>query len=538
MDTLFSRYRNVMLLVAVLFIQLVMLAFQVKRERDVPLIRVWAVSVITPIEKVSSGTVRAVVGTWQNYLDLRHTRQENQTLSEEVHRLKLNAYQLHDEAQEARRLEALLDFKRESQSEMAAARVIGSSASETSRVLFIDRGSEAHIRRNMAVITPDGIVGKVYRVFHGASQVLVITDPDSGVGALLADSRLHGPLRGVGGFFCQMRYIPNEEKVELGDRVFTSGEDMIYPKGLPIGTVSSIRPGPVFKEITVQPSAKLNRLEEVLVVLRGADQEIPDKPEPAPAPAAAEEVPPAMLPGPIGKPGSEMTGPAAAPAAKPREGKLMPVATQPGETDADRLMLAAREKAAAAAAARATGAARPATPPAAGQTPAPGTAPAGTQALPAVKKTAPGTTPPGTATATPGMPGTATGAPGAAGAKKTTSPAVTAPAGTSVRGAIPRVGERVPGSPAGDTPASAGAPATKKTAAPARKPAGTLATPPGDNAVNTPAGASSNGAAKKPAAPRATPPAGTPADPNAPPAAPKKKNTADPQNPRPEVEPR
>jgi rod shape-determining protein MreC len=345
MDTLFSRYRNAVVLVAALFLQLVLLAFQIKRDKDVPLIRIWAVGAITPVEKLVSSGVRGVYGVWHNYADLRQARQESQGLLEEVSRLKLERHRLLEEVAEARRLRALVQFRDLTPSVTVAARVIGSSASETSRALFLDKGSESGIRPNMAVITPDGIVGKVHRVFRGSAQVLVITDPDSGVGAelgaLLQSSRVHGALRGYGGFFCQLRYIANDEKVEPGDLVVTSGEDRIYPRGLPIGLVTSAKNGPVFKEIMVQPLARLNRLEEVLVVTRGADQEIPARPEPAPAVAETTPAEPPRAPPASAVPGSGVK-PAADAAAKPKAVPGLAGSRTKPETDADRLQDAYR----------------------------------------------------------------------------------------------------------------------------------------------------------------------------------------------------
>ena len=335
MDRLLSRHRNAVVLVAVLFLQLVLLAFQVKRDKDVPLIRIWAVAVIAPVEKASSSVIRGLVGVWRDYVDLRHTRQENTRLSEEIGRLKLAHHRLQEEAREARRLKEMLQLGSQIPFSTVACRVVGSSASETSRVLFLNKGSEVGIRPNMPVITPDGIVGKVHRVFWGSAQVLVITDPDSGVGALLEKSRVHGAVLGSGGFFCQLAYVVNEQSVEVGERVLTSGEDLIYPKGLPVGVVTSVKPGRVFQEIRVQPSARLNRLEEVLVVVRGAGQEIPSGAEAtavattSPRQARASVV--AAVP------------PAAGATTKP-EARLTEVA-RPGtrpETDADKLLKAYR----------------------------------------------------------------------------------------------------------------------------------------------------------------------------------------------------
>ena len=335
MDSLLSRHRNAAVLVAVLFLQLVLLAFQVKRGKDVPLIRIWAVAVIAPVEKASSSVIRGLVGVWRDYVDLRQVRQQNHRLTEEIGRLKLSHHLLQEEAREASRLKQVLQLGSRIPFSTVACQVIGSSASETSRVLFLDKGSEVGIRPNMPVITPDGIVGKVHRVFWGSAQVLVITDPDSGVGALLEKSRVHGAALGSGGFFCQLAYVVNDQSVEVGERVLTSGEDLIYPKGLPIGTVTSVKPGRVFREIQVQPSARLNRLEEVLVVVRGARQLIPSR---AMGPVAAGASPRrsgATAMAAVPPVAAATTEPEARPAAVVRAGNRP-------ETDADKLLEAYR----------------------------------------------------------------------------------------------------------------------------------------------------------------------------------------------------
>ena len=335
MDSLLSRHRNAAVLVAVLFLQLVLLAFQVKRGKDVPLIRIWAVAVIAPVEKASSSVIRGLVGVWRDYVDLRQARQQNHRLMEEIGRLKLSHHLLQEEAREASRLKQVLQLGSRIPFSTIACQVIGSSASETSRVLFLDKGSEVGIRPNMPVITPDGIVGKVHRVFWGSAQVLVITDPDSGVGALLEKSRLHGAALGSGGFFCQLAYVVNDQSVDVGERVLTSGEDLIYPKGLPIGTVTSVKQGRVFHEIQVQPSARLNRLEEVLVVVRGAEQQIPSRAEGPVAAGTSPRQSGATAVVAVPPVAAATTEPEARAAAAARPGTLL-------ETDADKLLEAYR----------------------------------------------------------------------------------------------------------------------------------------------------------------------------------------------------
>jgi rod shape-determining protein MreC len=136
-------------------------------------------------------------------------------------------------------------------------------------MVFIDRGSRDGVRRDMGVITPEGVVGKILAVYPDTSQVLLLNDKESGVGALLGGSRAQGPVRGMGEPLLGLEYISNDTKVQAGEAVLTSGQDRIFPKDLPVGTVEEARPdhkGP-FQTISVKPAARLDGLEEVLVLL-------------------------------------------------------------------------------------------------------------------------------------------------------------------------------------------------------------------------------------------------------------------------------
>jgi len=356
METIFSRHRNTAVLIAVLFVQVVLLGWQVKRpDSEVPLIRGWVQALFAPPQRAISGAVNGVRGVWENYLDLRHARSQTRSLEEELFRQRLKVHELREQTLELQRLRALVDFKDKSPNKLIAARVIGSGATDVSSVVFINRGSEAGVQPNLAVITPEGIVGKVQRVFYGSAQVLLITDSDSGVGCILENSRVHGILKGQNAASGTLQYVLNDENVEVGEKVYTSGEDRIYPKGLPAGTVSAVRAGSPFKQITVQPLVRLNRLEEVLVVIKGVDVE---PAAPAPKPVASAETPtPAGVDIPVDGPFPAATGPTPPPAAKmvPAAKPQTPAAEsdRPGiprgarpETDADKILSQAKLKAA------------------------------------------------------------------------------------------------------------------------------------------------------------------------------------------------
>ncbi len=272
MDSIIGRYRNLTILIVVLFAQVLGLAVQIKRPSETGperLIRIWTVSLITPVERAFVSARDGVVNAWLNYVDLRGVRGENRELREQLDRMQMERAQLQHEAGEGRRLEALLEFKQHFPAETVAARVIGSSGSEHSNLIYIDRGAADGLSAGMAVITPQGVVGKVTEVFPSTAQVLEIRDASSGVGVVLEKSRLRAVLKGGPGGQTQLRFVMSDEKVAVGERLLTTGGDRIFPRGMAVGSVTSVAPGDdVFLSIGVKPAVDFQRLEEVLVIKR------------------------------------------------------------------------------------------------------------------------------------------------------------------------------------------------------------------------------------------------------------------------------
>jgi rod shape-determining protein MreC len=275
MENIINRHRNLTILAAVLFAQILGLAVQVKRGTDQGtsrLIRIWAVSAITPIEKGVGHTSRWFADTWNNYLYLRGVRSQNRELREEIEHMRLEQVRMSEDAGQARRLQSLLGFREEFISQTMPAQVISTTGSEFSRGVFIDKGSRDGIKPDMPVITPDGIVGKVLRVYPTSSLVLEINDSSSGAGVILEKSRLQGILKGSPTGQTFVANIMADEKIEPGERILTSGGDRVYPKGMAVGTVSRVNPAGTFLNVEVKPSAQLNRLEEVLVITKIVEQ--------------------------------------------------------------------------------------------------------------------------------------------------------------------------------------------------------------------------------------------------------------------------
>jgi rod shape-determining protein MreC len=276
MENLISRYRNVTILAAILFVQVLGLAVQVKRSSDdesTRLIRVWTVGAVAPLEKAIVWCESGLGNLWHDYIYLRGVRQENRDLKFEIERLRLEQVRLSDDAEQARRLQALLGFKEQYIAKTVAAQVIGSSGSEQSRSIYIDKGTGDGVEKDMAVITADGVVGKVLRAYGSTAQVLLINDQTSGVGVILDKSRLQGVVRGTSAGEVALERVMTDEQVAPGERVVTSGGDQIFPKGLTVGSITKVSPGAdLFMNIRIRPSANLSKLEEVLVITKKEDR--------------------------------------------------------------------------------------------------------------------------------------------------------------------------------------------------------------------------------------------------------------------------
>ncbi len=292
MESFFVRYRNLLVLLAVLLAQIIGLAMQVHRSaggrnsldsQDGPgvrLIRLWAESIVAPPERLIHGTKLGAVSLWQDYLDLRHTRDENRDLQKTIDRLRLEQASLLEDAKQGQRLQALLAFQQKYIYKTVAAQVIGASGSDQSRVFYLDKGSDQGLGRDNAVITPDGIVGKVREVFPTTAQVLVINDQTSGAGVILETTRIRGILRGNAAGRPQIVDILADQRIQPGEKVLTAGGDQIFPRGLAVGVVEKVVRDPdrdSFIDVIVKPAAQIDRLDEVLVITSTLPQFSPEQ---------------------------------------------------------------------------------------------------------------------------------------------------------------------------------------------------------------------------------------------------------------------
>jgi rod shape-determining protein MreC len=277
MEALLSRFRNLTVLLFVIIAQLLCLAYQVKTNRDERLIRVWAVTAVTPMAGIVEAIRRNTIGFLEDYFILLDVREQNRKLRADNDHLRMENIYYRNQLSTAEHARALSVFQAQSPSKTVAARVIGNSTVVTAKAVFIDRGSTSGIDKGMAVVTPDGIVGKVTAVYPLVSQVLLVTDPTFKVGVESQKGHVHGILNcGVGK--CTVEQIQNEDKIDIGESFYTSGEDRIFPKGFPVGKVVSSQPGQGMKDIKLNLSGAPGGVDEVLVVLQGVHQQIPAAP--------------------------------------------------------------------------------------------------------------------------------------------------------------------------------------------------------------------------------------------------------------------
>ncbi len=219
----------------------------------------------------ASQTVASAVGwvrdTWSHYVAASRLYDANALLQADVDRLASERNALLEVAEENRRLTALLDFRAALPASSHGARVIGRDPSRWYQSVTIDRGSHDAAVTDMGVAVPRGVVGTVVKVFPSVSVVLLITDRQSAVPAIVQRTREQGIIEGTMAGRLRLKYLPPSSEIREGDVILTSGLTASFPKGLMVGTVTRVdrAEGALYPEVEVVPSAALAALEEVLV---------------------------------------------------------------------------------------------------------------------------------------------------------------------------------------------------------------------------------------------------------------------------------
>jgi rod shape-determining protein MreC len=245
-----------------------LLSVQLGQESDYGLAGGFVVEAVSPLQRGVGLAGQSVAGVWNGYVNLVGVKRDNEKLQEQVRRLQAELVASREDRLATERLRRLLDFKEASGLPLLSAQVVSRSATPWFRTVLIDRGTRDGVTRGMAVVAPEGIVGRVISVSGGYAKILLANDRNSAIDALVQRSRARGIFVGAGGGMCDLKYVPRGEEVRSGDLVISSGLGSVFPKGLPLGVVEEVaneRPA-VFQAVQVRPTVDFDSLEEVMVV--------------------------------------------------------------------------------------------------------------------------------------------------------------------------------------------------------------------------------------------------------------------------------
>ena len=269
-----------------LLTQLVLMAGTARRSSPESahesVLRSWALSVVTPIQSGIGSIFSGIGSIWTGYVDMIGVREQNVTLAAENAALLAEIEAARAMASENEQLRRVNDLRPRLKFSSVVAEVVARDATAWFKVITINKGSQAGVKANQPVVTPDGLVGRVTSVGLYAANVQLITDEHAGVGGQLTASRAFGELKGKGDGRCRLKSISSLETVGEGEPILTSGLDRIYPAGILIGYVESFTPGggAIPYDITVRPSAALDRVKHVLVLdVEPQDLTVPERPK-------------------------------------------------------------------------------------------------------------------------------------------------------------------------------------------------------------------------------------------------------------------
>ena len=269
------------MMVALLLGNFVLMAYDAKTASQERVIRVWTQAIANFVQSPVTTITSGVTGYFQSFVNLRSAQSENDALKQRVQELEVEVQQKKELAKENENLKSLLQLKNESNYKVLPAQIIGRDPSLWFDSAIINRGSLDGVKLNMPIVNNGGLIGRVIAVSPITAQINLVTKEKSGLGGVigeLGNSNALGVVSGNGKReLLEMGYIPGTIEVQVGEMVYTTGQDGIYPAGLKIGEVAEVKPGSatVTQQIFIKPSAKLYAMEEVAVLL----YEPPPKPE-------------------------------------------------------------------------------------------------------------------------------------------------------------------------------------------------------------------------------------------------------------------
>jgi rod shape-determining protein MreC len=268
MAVLDIRQRAGWLFMAIIVGHVLLIAAQVNTARGVPMLEEVTFGTFAEVQRAATSGIDAVRNNWTGYVALQGVREENERLKSEVANLNVALQQERALAEQTRSLQKLLEMKSATALQTTAASVIAGGASPEFRTVTIDKGTGDGLQPDMAVLAPEGVVGRIIMPSGRAAKVQLLIDRDAAAGVIVERTRAQGVVVGTGADRFRLDHVPGVADIKVGDRVVTSGIEGIYPKGFVVGQIESIdRQSGEFANVVVRPAVPFSALESVLVVL-------------------------------------------------------------------------------------------------------------------------------------------------------------------------------------------------------------------------------------------------------------------------------
>jgi len=227
---------------------------------------------LTPVQNSILSVYRTGAGAVNNYVIIVGAQEENNRYRKAIVSMREENHRLKEELKLSGRLKGLLQYKNNTTFPTTAAGIIAYNAARWTRTAVINKGTKDGLAREMAVISPAGVVGRITEITPSTATVLLNTDPRSNIEAMVERTRVRAIAEGNGKGGLILKYVRELDDVKAGDLVITSGFSGLYPKGLVIGEVTAVRKGRdnFFNHIEVTPGVDFKSLEDILVVLKGS----------------------------------------------------------------------------------------------------------------------------------------------------------------------------------------------------------------------------------------------------------------------------
>ncbi len=270
-----SQTRKLIIPILIFLLALSLISANLHSRENMSFFESLVVGITSPVQKVVRGIFGGIGNVWRGYFYLVGAQKENEVLRRELHELKLQVNRYREADLANQRLRALLNFKKSIATPLLPAELVSFDPSGWFQTILIDKGSSDGVAQDMAVVSAEGLMGRVIGVSSRHAKVLLILDANSAVDALIQRSRVRGVLVGLGRDLCLLKYVQRNEDVQVGDQVISSGMGGVFPKGLLLGTVQEVVRGSsgLFQRVEVEPAADFSRLEEVMVVIQPPAEE-------------------------------------------------------------------------------------------------------------------------------------------------------------------------------------------------------------------------------------------------------------------------